>query len=121
MSRPDQRPSGSSSEGSICEGGSARKSPWGDAENSLEVLDRTAATAMAGAVRDALAEAGTNQREPGPALDRLVESLHSSRGWAALLTPGDDAEGLAEAIRPALDSGSLLAHPDTYPARLVSG
>ena len=81
----------------------------------LETMDRAdTVTAMATAVRDALAEAGANRREPNEALDRLVEALHSSRGWAALLTPASDPEGLAAAILPALDSGSLLAHPDTH-------
>jgi hypothetical protein len=46
----------------------------------------------------------------------LVSEMHNASAWAALLTPGVDADGLAAAFLPVLTTGSLLAHPDTHEA-----
>jgi hypothetical protein len=75
-----------------------------------------AATAMAAAVRDALAKAGSDGLEPGPVVEVLVASLHSAPAWAAILADagGTQVDGLAAAVLPALDTGSLLAYPDTH-------
>jgi hypothetical protein len=73
-----------------------------------------AATTMAAAMRDALAEAGSEGREPGPVIEVLVASLHSAPAWAAILTDAPQVDGLAAAVLPALDTGSLLAYPDTH-------
>jgi hypothetical protein len=83
----------------------------------LEALDREEAVpAMARALRDAHADAGTRGGEPGPMMAMLVDNMHSASAWAALLTPGADTDGLAAAFLPLLTTGSLLGHPDTHKA-----
>jgi hypothetical protein len=73
-----------------------------------------AITTMAAALRDALAGAGWEGHEPGPVLEVLVAFLHSAPAWAAILADAPQVDGLAAAVLPALDTGSLLAHPDTH-------
>jgi hypothetical protein len=87
---------------------------WLGHGHDLRFLDgHDAAITMAAALRDALAEAGSDEREPGPALEVLVASLHSAPAWAAILANGAQVDGLAVAILPALETGSLLAYLDT--------
>lgn len=48
------------------------------------------------------------------ALKVLVESLHNASGWAALLESTSDPAALGQALTPVLESGTLLAHPETH-------
>ncbi len=67
---------------------------------------------------EALAAAltGTDPADALPALAVLVAQLHNTAAWAALMTPADegDAVALGRALLPVLESGALLAHPDTH-------
>ena len=82
----------------------------------LETLGGEAVPAMARALRDALADAGTRGSEPAPIMVMLVTKMHNASAWADLLTPEANADGLAAAFLPLLMTGSLLAHPDTHEA-----
>lgn len=75
-----------------------------------------AATTMAAALGDGLAEASGNGRAPGPILEVLVERLHSALAWAGILTADSNPNALAAAVLPVLETGTLLAHPDTQQA-----
>ena len=88
---------------------------WLASDNpGLERIGGDAAPAMARALRDALADAGTRGSEPGPIMKILVNEMHNASAWAALLTPGVDVDGLAAAFLPVLTTGSLLAHTETH-------
>lgn len=71
---------------------------------------------MARAVRDALADAGAHGAEPGSVMTLLVSNMHNASAWGALLTPAANTVGLAAAVLPLLNTGSLLAHPETHEA-----
>ncbi|OAT67099.1 hypothetical protein AWB85_13060 [Mycobacteroides immunogenum] len=49
------------------------------------------------------------------AVSILVDRMHSAFGWAALLDQPSDATALGRILFAALESGALLAHPDTFP------
>jgi hypothetical protein len=44
----------------------------------------------------------------------LVTRMHSAFGWAALMERPTDAASLGRILLPVLESGALLAHPDTF-------
>jgi hypothetical protein len=56
------------------------------------------------------------------AISILVERMHNPFGWTALLDQPSDAAALGRILFAALESGALLAHPDTFPraARLLA-
>ncbi|MFI5937857.1 hypothetical protein [Actinoplanes sp. NPDC051494] len=66
----------------------------------------------AAALSSALAAAGPEAVQPAVAV--LVERLHNTSAWEALMPPNDSTANLARALLPALDSGALLVHPDTH-------
>ena len=82
----------------------------------LHTLAGEAVPAMAGALRDALGDAGTNGSEPGPVMAMLVTKMHSASAWAGLLTPTANTDGQAAVMLPLLATGSLLGHLETHEA-----
>ncbi|WP_216893434.1 NACHT domain-containing protein [Nocardia alni] len=79
---------------------------------SLTRLD--SGTTAAAALSNALAQSQPQQTEP--AIRVLVGRLHNSSAWAAVLTSHGDPTALGRTVLPALETGSLLTHPDTHPA-----
>ncbi|OMQ28569.1 hypothetical protein BK799_29590 [Rhodococcus sp. D-1] len=73
-------------------------------------VGQTAARALS----TALANADTSDAEAVIAV--VVKRLHNTEAWAALLTSDDNAVNLGRVLLPALQSGALLAHPDTHHA-----
>lgn len=68
---------------------------------------------LAAALSAALPEADRDRADAVVAI--LVEKLHSARAWALVLTPtGSERAALGHILLPALESGALLAHPDTF-------
>jgi hypothetical protein len=65
------------------------------------------------AVAAALPKAESDLSEAAVAV--LIEKLHSTSAWAVILTPAGDPVALGRVLLPALESGALLAHPDTLP------
>jgi hypothetical protein len=45
----------------------------------------------------------------------LVDRMHSAFGWAALIDQPSDPAGLGRILFAGLESGAMLAHPDTFP------
>ncbi|MGC4862883.1 hypothetical protein ACLQ23_26860 [Micromonospora sp. DT41] len=84
---------------------------WG---REITVHSRDVGTTAAAALSAALAEADRTVAQL--AVAALVERLHNTSAWAALMPVTDSAADLARALLPALDSGALLAHPDTHAA-----
>jgi hypothetical protein len=68
---------------------------------------------LAAALAAALSEADLDRADAAVAV--LVEKLHSASAWAVVLNPTGEPAALGRVLLPALDSGALLAHPDTLP------
>jgi hypothetical protein len=88
-----------------------------DLSLTLHDAGETAASALSTALTS------TDPADVHPVLAVLIERLHNADAWAALMEPAGDAPGLGRVLLPALDSGALLAHPDTHPsaATLLAG
>lgn len=81
-----------------------------DMSTTVHGVGEVAASALAAA----LAQVDPTDAEPVVAL--LVTRLHNAAAWAALIERADDRLSLGRALLPALESGALLAHPDTHPS-----
>ncbi|GAA1025748.1 hypothetical protein GCM10009557_00890 [Virgisporangium ochraceum] len=79
----------------------------------FSMIDRDAGETMAHGLAAALVDA--RSIEAGPAIRVLVQQLQSAEAWAALMTAGDPVR-LGLLLLPVLDSGALLAHPETHSA-----
>ncbi|MEU4238622.1 hypothetical protein [Actinoplanes sp. NPDC026619] len=84
---------------------------WG---RDITLAGRDVGTTAAAALSAALADADPAAAQPAVAM--LVERLHNTSAWTALMPSTDNADHLARALLPAMDSGALLAHPDTHAA-----
>lgn len=82
---------------------------WG---RDITLHSRDVGTTAAAALSTALAQ--TDPAVARPAVAALVERLNNTSAWAALMPITDRVADLARALLPALDSGALLAHPDTH-------
>jgi hypothetical protein len=89
-------------------------SGWLEYGWDLSLGTHDAGAHAAGALAAALT--GTDPADALPALAVLVARLHNTAAWAALMTPADDDDAvrLGRVLLPVLESGALLAHPDTH-------
>jgi hypothetical protein len=82
----------------------------------LSMIGFGAGDKAAAAVATALAGAESAGGDTTPAVAILVGRLGNATAWAELMSSPSDAPALGRALLPALDSGALLAHPDTHAA-----
>jgi hypothetical protein len=78
----------------------------------LTMIAQGAGETAAAALSAALTRA--NPADAVPVVAVLVERLHDAAAWVALMTPAGDAAALGRVLLPTLESGALLAHPETH-------
>lgn len=78
----------------------------------LSMIAHGAGEPAAAALSAALTNA--DPADTAPAVAVLVERLHNAAAWAAIMTPAGDTVALGRVFLPLLESGAVLAHPETH-------
>ncbi len=87
---------------------------WLQYGQDLSMTDHHVGEAAARALSAALAEA--DPADAQAVIAALVQRLHNAGAWAALMSSATDPAALGQNLLPTLESGALLAHPQSHAA-----